>query len=476
MKLKLSLATICFIVSGLVESTKNYEIIISNSSFSSDLVKSVREIIETGSTKFQGAFCFISSQGNHKSRVGDFKNELLLSLFIRSNVVLSHEHPAFSPQNKQKRGAILVVESYEEIFKIIQMISAKAYHTNGFFIVVSVNGIIRNIKEIFSILWQKKFYNVVAVYETEAHEILLETFFPFTTGNCNNTKPFIINEYSNGEFTNGKEKIYPDKMKNLFNCTIRVATSKDAPPTIFLRKLEGELFELSGGDIDIIRALSESLKFNINFTYFDKEGEFYANGTATGPLKALLDGTAELSICDWWLKTNRLKFFDSTTDYMSESAVFIVPPGRDFTTFEKLMFPYSAWVWFMTSFCFFTGFLVVFIIKFRFKKYQTFVFGTGVRNPYLNIILVSTGGSQKTLPKRNFARFILMMFLIQTIVLRTVYQASYYNLLQSDKHRNELQSIDEMIEGDFTFYIFLGLADVFQGNEAINKKYDKLIY
>jgi hypothetical protein len=98
------------------------------------------------------------------------------------------------------------------------------------------------------------------------------------------------------------------------------------------------------------------------------------------------------------------------------------------------------------------------------------VFGTGVRTPCLNLFIAFIGGAQKKLPGRNFARFLLMIFLMYSLVIRTLYQASFYELLRSNKRHEEVQSIDEMIEKDFKFYVGIGNEDFLQKTEAIKNR------
>lgn len=69
------------------------------------------------------------------------------------------------------------------------------------------------------------------------------------------------------------------------------------------------------------------------------------------------------------------------------------------------------------------------------------------------------GGTQRPLPKRNFARFLLMMFLIFSLVIRTVYQGAFYQLLKSNKRHKGVQSMDEIVKSDFQFFIIAGASD-----------------
>lgn len=116
------------------------------------------------------------------------------------------------------------------------------------------------------------------------------------------------------------------------------------------------------------------------------------------------------------------------------------------------------------------GFIVVYLVGKMSTVTQDFVFGTGVRKPYMNILVAIFGGSQPNVPQRNFARCILMMFLMFCMVIRTLYTGSLYTFLQSNIHHKEAQSIDDMIERDYKFYTVSSILDLLQGQQRINQR------
>jgi hypothetical protein len=63
-----------------------------------------------------------------------------------------------------------------------------------------------------------------------------------------------------------------------------------------------------------------------------------------------------------------------------------------------------------------------------------------------------------------------MMLLIYSLVIRSAYQGSYFKLMQSEEKHKEVQSIDEMIEKDFTFYFTLSTADIFTKGDRIEER------
>lgn len=80
------------------------------------------------------------------------------------------------------------------------------------------------------------------------------------------------------------------------------------------------------------------------------------------------------------------------------------------------------------------------------------------------------GLQQTVLPTRNFARFILMVFLLFCLVNRNVYQGALYIILRSDGHRKEIQTIQEMFDKDFKFYVYASYVDFVSESSRIYQR------
>lgn len=417
----------------------------------------------------------ISSTNDFKDKyiVSDFTNELLSRIFIKSEIsVRLGKFEWLTKINEgRRRCLIFLIESFLGFLEIYSAISPINFRFNGFYIIVLTSGEIPEVEDIFKLLWKIKIFNVNIMFEGSSDAILVKTFLPFTIGNCNDTRPVLINEFRNGTFVNGVKKFYPRKMKNLNGCPIRVATSLVNESYFSVKPFPNGSFELSGRDFELVKLLSLALNFNINFTYMGDKGHMFNNDTGVGSMKELKEGRADMIVGDYWLKANRLKFFDATTSYISGDMIFAIPPGRSFTSLDKLVLPLSVLSWTSVIACSVIGVVLIFLVKRQSKVLQDFVFGAGIRHPYLNMFTSFIGGSQHFLPKTNFARYLLSMFLLYSMIIRTLYQGSFYWFMQTDRHKKEVQSIDEMIEQDFKFYIFEDiLFDLIQDNAKIRER------
>lgn len=371
---------------------------------------------------------------------------------------------------RPKQCTVFMLETFADFKQTLQIITRTRFQFSGEFLFVLIDGKFAEIEEVFKILWNLQVVNVNIMYEEEeTGEIFVETFFPFDSVKCGETTPTLINEFKQGKFIN--EPFFPEKLHDLQGCQLRVATSNFSIPYSFAELLPNGSYHLHGRDILLIETLSQSLNFKINYVFIGEEGYLLENGTATGPFEMLLNKNADLIVADYWLKVNRLQFIDYSTPYITQQIAFVIPPGSELTSFEKFIRPLDMYTWILLVLFIAIAILVIYVVGRASTKFQDFVFGIGIRKPYMNILHAIFGGSQPQLPQRNFARSLLMMFLLFCLVMRTLYTGSLYRFLQSKVYHKEAQSINDMVEKDFKFYAPSSILDLLQGQSRIFQRY-----
>ena len=420
---------------------------------------------------FQGALTanFISVENSTSFITKDFIQEFLMEA-SEKNFTYRHENPhgLKNLSNHRKSLSIFVVENFQEFRKIYKNISREVFKFYRFFFIVLVNGEIPEIQKIFESLWTIQIFNVNLMFEDQNGEVLVKTFAPFTPESCNDTSPVQSNSFKNGKFI--KNSIFLKKLRNLHNCPIRVAVANNSEPYVIERLTPNGTRLMSGREISLITTLAETLNFKIVYSYIGDEGYFYPNKTSIGVLKSIADNKTDLALSNLWLKMNRMKSFGASFSYSSDQIVFVIPLGKKFTALQTLIYPFKRTFWGLILLFYFIGVLVIFFVKRKSKTVQNFIFGSGVRNPFMNMFTAFLGGNQKKLPKRNFARYLLMMFLIYSLVIRTLYQGSFFKLLTSNKRNKEVQTINEMIEKDFKFYVYEGNEDIYHAFKEVEER------
>lgn len=112
-----------------------------------------------------------------------------------------------------------------------------------------------------------------------------------------------------------------------------------------------------------------------------------------------------------------------------ESRSIVISSGESYSSFERMILPFDSATWIACGVFFTASFTVVSYFKRKHIGYQNFVFGALVRNPMFNIIVVFFGQGQIILPGRNLARYLLMMYILFCLIIRTGYQGVQFELM-----------------------------------------------
>jgi hypothetical protein len=158
----------------------------------------------------------------------------------------------------------------------------------------------------------------------------------------------------------------------------------------------------------------------------------------------------------------RVTFYDSFF-------AFIIPPSELFTPYEKLYLPFDIDTWQFLLITFGCSFVIIFIANLMPKVIQIVIYGRNIQSPALNVISIFFGVAMFKLPSGNFARIILMTFILFCLVIRTAYQGVKFEMLNSDMRRPHAKTMQELADKNFTF-------GVYGNDETLNQHSEVLAY
>lgn len=409
----------------------------------------------------------------------DVKYKDLMSKFL----VMAHENYASRLDTlnngskflyRLRQNSVIFLDKIQNFLLYLPTIKPEKYRFSGNFLFILVHGRIEEIEEILTSMWHKNIYNVYVIFE-ESDEIPLITFLPFgNASQCGDTSAQTVTRYRNGKFSNPSQ-LLSHKLKNLNLCPIRIAAYLD-PGCFMTRTLENGTVEFYGYRYEFMNAIAKSLNYTNEIKIVKGALPWgvitVVNDTvnATGAFHELYENNSDIAFSEYYLKASRIRFFDNSYPIYVTPMVFVIPPGRLLSPMEKLFQPFNYIVWIALLIVNSVAVVVIIFINLKYKRYKAFVYGENVRHPLINMYVAMLGSQQLHLPKRNFARFILMMYLIFCLILRNIYQGSIFKFLQSDGRHKEVQSIDEMLKKDFTFYMFESSYDFVQNQSEIMKR------
>lgn len=422
--------------------------IIDSSSSRTELVDATVEIIEHFYSVRTSGVNLIASLSYERNR--DFCNNVIQKSIMVPIYNENVQH--LKPLQRTRFFNVILVDDFVALEKFFNTITPELYSYGGFYLIVLVNGFTNGWETFMKQFWDISIFHLNFLVQTKKSASMF-TFQPFNSQSCDNTSAVLINQYENGAFE--KKKYFIKIAHNLHNCPIKVVTF-DCPPSMMMHKIDDNNYDLQGFDGELLKELSVALNFKIQVVTVPNEerwGTLDDNGTSTGAIKMVIDGEVDMTIGMFTITPLRNKFMRNSQPYFATPFVLVIPPGAPLSPFTKLFRPFQESVWFFLLTTFIVGSFVITIIKLQSIAIRNFVFGHSNNTPYVNILNIFFGGSMHSLPSRNFARTLLMMFILFCIVKRSLYQGALFQYLQSDERSKPAQSFKELIAKDFKFYM-----------------------
>jgi hypothetical protein len=236
------------------------------------------------------------------------------------------------------------------------------------------------------------------------------------------------------------------KFKNFYGCDLKVGL---IPSTSLGRMfLKTELDEnhktiVTGLSTALLPFLKQVLNIGeIKYEILRDEDSFYKRYDLL-----LIYYRIILTAADSLMKSDSIESLGNYAEtypiYYQEYEIFVTK-GLSYTPMEKLLLPFDLETWIMIIVTFAIGFLTIFIIYRCNRFVQRFVFGTFVRDPSLTLTSIFFGIGVTRLPTRNFSRYLLMVFTLYCLIIRTAYQGKMYEFLNKDIRRPTAKTIDDI--------------------------------
>lgn len=173
-----------------------------------------------------------------------------------------------------------------------------------------------------------------------------------------------------------------------------------------------------------------------------------------GAIGMVMENEVNMTIGCFPLTVGRNSRMSPTDVYFISKMIWIVPPGAEISSFEKLLKPFKIFVWICFLFVLLGAFITTRVLQCCPKNIRDFVIGRKVHDPSLNVFNIFFGGSLHRLPKGNFARFILMMFMIYCFIITNSYKGGLLKFMEKTVREPKVATTDEMISKGFNFYLF----------------------
>jgi hypothetical protein len=358
---------------------------------------------------------------------------------------------------RQRKHSIFVVDSYDSFRKIFNKMNLELFDYEGFYLIVYTeltNNIIYESERILKDCWNYHIVNsnILIRNSYDRNEIVILTFFPWGDGYCDKVQPVYLDGYQSNKSNDGLD-FFPDKTANFYRCPLKVATFEWLP-FMQLIKLENNSYDISGLEGVMLKRLSEIMNFTIDLTIVpDKWGVPYSNGTLTGAIKLIYENKANLTVGYFAQTIARDKYMKTGLFYYSYKLKWMIPPGKEFSPFGKLLKPFQVSFWQYIGVLTLISVTIIIVLQIFTSSLKEFVIGKHVNHPLLNFAGIIFGVALPIMPKRNFARYLFLIFSLYCLVIRNSYQGSLFKYLQTDLRDKVVENTEEMIDKNFTFYM-----------------------
>ncbi|XP_034672140.1 uncharacterized protein LOC117903812 [Drosophila subobscura] len=346
-----------------------------------------------------------------------------------------------------------------------------AYKRNGYFIIVYTGREaqpLETIKIMFRRLLNIYVLNV-NVFLTRRGIVQMYTYYPYGPHRCQSSLPVYYGSFqgvpSTAEF-GLRRKLFPSKLTNMHGCEliavtfehrpyVRIDDDANSPNGRRLHGIEGMIFN----------SLAERMNFTINLVERqDKDrGQIMPNGSVTGILQMILEGEANITFVCFMYSKERSDVMLPSISYTNFPIVLVIPGGGTMKPLERLMKPFRYIIWSCLIVSLLIGLSLIAVLQLLpVPAVRELVLGRSNRLPCLGLWYSLLGGLALHTPRRNFSRYLLVMWLLETLVLRAAYTGQLYLILQDAQVRTPLQSMAEVVAKGYAFYMLPALRGVFR--------------
>ncbi|XP_055611579.1 uncharacterized protein LOC129758137 [Uranotaenia lowii] len=363
---------------------------------------------------------------------------------------------------QQPAGHNLILVDGESSFrKFTHDWTMHRYDLNGcYWIVLSSGAAFKNaVNVILKTLWKMKILMgfVFLVNGTEEEVVQLFTYRPYSQSHCASVKPI--------EMRWKEDDLFSDRLKNFWGCPLKFGTFDNAPYIEIHWNEHGQSY-LEGFEGLLTNVIAKNLNFTIDIIPPPDNGMWgypREDGNSTGLMRILQDSVVDFAASSLGYTTERSKILTAGLSHYNSYIVFAVPSGRAYTSFEKLFLPFRWNTWYAIFSLLLVAVLTIILINIQSLETLDFIYGRSIRAPISNLFNVLFGGPLVKCPQLTFARTLLGLWLLYSLVIRAAYQCSLYKYLQVPKNFSAPLTIEAMLEAGLYFYM-VDLATEFFSN------------
>ncbi|CAG9810558.1 unnamed protein product [Chironomus riparius] len=280
--------------------------------------------------------------------------------------------------------------------------------------------------------------------------LTLATYDSFSRTNCTQQELKILQKFDKIKKTSTKNVKNHKKFYNFNGCPLIITPSYG--PLLFLKvynqkvknckksrktrcnQLSVDQYEKPQGfSVDFFKILAKIHNFKPDFQIIKKSHTAARKGPTVDVMMSSISSDSVMS------------------SLFQEFSYIFITKTTTLDTFELLThsFNFHTWIAVLTSL--FVAFIVIFYMKLRLGIVRIHP-RKELTRPALNVLQIVFGCPQKKLPRANFGRFLIILFIGLCLVLRICYWSQLVGFMTSRVDKMESRTVEDLIDGSYTVY------------------------
>uniref|UniRef100_A0A182QN94 Ionotropic glutamate receptor L-glutamate and glycine-binding domain-containing protein n=1 Tax=Anopheles farauti TaxID=69004 RepID=A0A182QN94_9DIPT len=373
--------------------------------------------------------------------------------------------------------------SYDSMIMVLETLTYRQYDSSGRCMLVldcEYNALF--LRQIFNLLWKLRIVNVaLIVREPEEGYYRAYNYNPYRENKCEVIEPILVDSYRAGQWDE-LWRWFPDHLNNFHRCTLKAGTFHAKPYSMPLG--EDSKTGRTGMEAVLVQNLAVWFNFSLEYRWPSSKVKWgmIRAANSTGLVGMIQRGEVDFGFGSLGINVHRNQYLKMGHPSIISQLNVAIPADRPYTWLEKLYHPFTVDAW-LCIILGYAAFAAVTLLVFDSKFITT---PEHFRNPVYNLWELLMGGPSGTF-RRTSARLFITGFVLNALVVRTMYQSALFQRLQaSTRLGTKLNTFQHINEANLFYYMYITTSLYYQDNPLLrgririlydeSKDWDEIMY
>ncbi|XP_049537344.1 uncharacterized protein LOC125952113 [Anopheles darlingi] len=358
---------------------------------------------------------------------------------------------------------VFFVQDYASLCNIISHMDSGSYEFSGYYTVFLEQSDSDVVSKVMEKLWNSSIINAMVICRASDEEYVAYTYYPYRANKCGMVEPIEHGRLHIGDkWVITTSDWFGDRIANFHGCPLKVGTVEVQPYSMSRR--EGNATVYFGLEMFIAEAIAEKLQFSIDC--LKPQGKvrwgIMHPTNSTGLVGMIQRKEVDFGFGSLGYSLSRNKFLKATPSHLTQM-IMAIPPQKPYTSLEKLFQPFTIDAWI----CIAVGYLIFGMTTLLLAKFNPNAISERIHYPLYTLWILLMGGSAGKF-QLNSSRAFIIGFIVNTLVVRTLYQAGMFKRLQASASlASDLNTISAINKAGLTFSMYRSTSQFYKDNPMV---------